>query len=111
MSLTRAARAVFDAVVAHTRTHARCFCFFVLLWGRYIPGMLGHDAGAGVEQQAFSFGDYLSAQAYWKEGMPVSADEPQKAVIWLHPYSYNTGYAPAYGRNAVTCIPQRAWFS
>jgi len=73
--------------------------------------MLGHDAGAGVEQQAFSFGDYLSAQAYWKEGMPVSADEPQKAVIWLHPYSYNTGYAPAYGRNAVTCIPQRAWFS
>jgi hypothetical protein len=48
--------------------------------------------------QAFSFGDYLSGKAYWPQHMPVSAASPQPLVIWLHPYSYNTGYAPTYGQ-------------
>ena len=27
--------------------------------------------------------------------------KPMPAVVWLHPYSYSTGYTPAYGQAAV----------
>lgn len=49
-----------------------------------------------VTSQPFSFGDYLSAQAYWNSRLPVAEGRPQPAVIWLHPFSYNTGYTPTY---------------
>jgi hypothetical protein len=62
----------------------------------YIPGMMNHVAGSGLAQQAFSFGDYLSGEMYWSGGSNANLDQPRPAVIWLHPYSYNTGYAPAY---------------
>ena len=59
--------------------------------------MMGHTVSK-LKQQPFSFGDYYSAQAYWPSEMPVSAANPQPLVIWLHPYSYNTGYTPSYGQ-------------
>eukprot|EP00040_Diaphanoeca_grandis_P027832 m.159300 g.159300 ORF g.159300 m.159300 type:complete len:763 (+) comp31130_c0_seq2:1-2289(+) len=62
----------------------------------YIPGMMGHVASSHTTNQPFSFGDYLSGQAYWPTSMPVDADKPQPVVLWLHPYSYNTGYTPTY---------------
>ena len=67
----------------------------------YIPGMMGHTVSSSqhLNQQPFSFGDYYSAQAYWPRDMAVSADKPQPLVIWLHPYSYNTGYTPTYGQS------------
>ena len=54
-----------------------------------------------MTQQAFSFGDYLSATASWPNKMPTNASAPQPLVIWLHPYSYNTGYSPQYGQADV----------
>ena len=39
----------------------------------------------------------MVSHRYWKHGSPVSPKQPHCAVIWLHPYSYNTGYAPTYG--------------
>jgi hypothetical protein len=65
----------------------------------YIPGMMGHEAKRpNLKQVPFAFGDYFSATAFWPSTMPVSADHAQPLVIWLHPYSYNTGYAPSYGQ-------------
>ena len=68
----------------------------------YIPGMMYHGGAAGLRNQPFSFGDYLSAQAYWHPGTTVDPAKLQPAVIWLHPFSYNTGYAPTY-------MGARAW--
>ena len=48
--------------------------------------------------QPFAFGDYLSAEALWLQNTTVAASEPVCLVIWLHPYSYNTGYSPQYGQ-------------
>jgi hypothetical protein len=62
--------------------------------GGYITDLFGHSPdGTPLAFQAFSFGDYLSATAFWPEKMPVDKTKPQPAVIWLHQYSYNTGYS------------------
>ena len=33
--------------------------------------------------------------------MQVAPSQPQPLVIWLHPYSYNTGYSPQYSQANV----------
>lgn len=63
----------------------------------YIPPMMGHTVSSGLSQQAFSFGDYLNGEIYWRN-VANQNDSPIPAVIWLHPYSYNTGYSPSYGQ-------------
>ena len=69
---------------------------------KYIPGMMYHDdILQPLTQQPFSFGDYLSATATWNSAVKVDSAQPQPLVIWLHPYSYNTGYSPAYGQSNV----------
>ena len=69
----------------------------------YVKGMMYHDVTGNLKQQAFAFGDYLSAEALWSQDMTASntRDKPAPVVIWLHPYSYNTGYAPQYGQANV----------
>ena len=46
-------------------------------------------------------GDYLSAEALWLANTTVSPARPSCLLIWLHPYSYNTGYSPQYGQADV----------
>ena len=45
-----------------------------------------------------SFGDYLSGTAFFPKRAPVLPSHPLPAVVWLHPFSYNTGYSPSYGQ-------------
>lgn len=66
----------------------------------YISTMLHHDS-SHIERQPFSFGTYLTGQVFWKHGLPVSSDKPVPTVLWLHPYSYNTGYSPSYQQSNV----------
>ena len=47
-----------------------------------------------VERQPVSFGDYVTGNMYWKKA--ASARGPIGCVIWLHPYSYATGYYGSY---------------
>lgn len=49
-----------------------------------------------VKWQPFGFGGWLSGNAYWHSRTLVLPDYPQPTIIWLHPYSYNTGFAPSY---------------
>ena len=54
----------------------------------YVPGMMYHDlTSSTLEQQAFAFGDSLSATAIWSANMPTGGteDKPAPLVIWLHP--------------------------
>ena len=54
----------------------------------YVPGMMYHDlTSSALEQQAFAFGDYLSATAIWSANMTTAGteDKPAPLVIWLHP--------------------------
>jgi pimeloyl-ACP methyl ester carboxylesterase len=69
----------------------------------YIPGMMYHDEDGEplLDQQPFAFGDYLSAEAHWLANSTVSPANPTCLLIWLHPFSYNTGYSPQYGQADV----------
>jgi len=58
--------------------------------------MLQHNAADTLASTAASFGDYVSCQVYYSRSLATTASTPAPAVIWLHPYAYNTGYAPAY---------------
>ena len=46
-----------------------------------------------IQRQPLSFGDYLTGTAYWPRG----SSGPLPALIWLHPFSYSSGFSPAYG--------------
>eukprot|EP00912_Choanoflagellata_sp_UC4_P000645 UC4_evm3s399 len=71
----------------------------------YTSVMLRHNAeqttSGAIERQPVSFGDYVTGNVYWKAGTTVSDSELQAAIIWLHPYSYATGYASTYGQSMV----------
>ena len=124
--------------------------------GGYIQDLFGHSPdGTGLGFTSFSFGDYLSATAFYSQSSspafpassnaaagnatdiadtagddaddesataaaatpslhqppssptfsvsPKAAFAPTShpAIIWLHPYSYNTGYTPTYGQDHV----------
>ena len=53
---------------------------------------------SSINYQTFSFGDYITGIAYWKAGLNASS---LPAVVWLHPYSYNTGFTPTYGDGCI----------
>eukprot|EP00658_Telonema_sp_P-2_P074888 TRINITY_DN6420_c0_g2_i2.p1 TRINITY_DN6420_c0_g2~~TRINITY_DN6420_c0_g2_i2.p1 ORF type:complete len:252 (-),score=48.89 TRINITY_DN6420_c0_g2_i2:155-910(-) len=50
---------------------------------------------AGIQRQPLSFGGYVTANVYWRDG-GGGEDGAMPVVIWLHPYSYSTGYEAAY---------------
>lgn len=61
---------------------------------------MDHDRWApeGVVRVPVVFGEGVQGNLYFKEGLT----EPAPAVIWLHPYSYATGYNEAYGVQGTT---------
>ena len=50
-----------------------------------------------IRRVSVSIGDYLTANVYF----PANATGTLPAVIWLHPYSYATGYVAAYTATQV----------
>jgi len=48
-----------------------------------------------------SFGRYLTANIYWPSSLNVTTNTTANAVIWLHPYSYATGFVSTYGENSI----------
>lgn len=52
----------------------------------------------GVERVPVSFGAGVRGNVYHESG----AEEPAAAVIWLHPYSYSSGYNEGYGVEGTT---------
>ena len=71
--------------------------------GAYTTPMLHHDqVSPDVARVAVSFGDYLSANVYFPASAKVGTGSPAlPAVVWLHPYAYNNGYAPMYRQSRV----------
>ena len=65
----------------------------------YIPGMLRHStAFSNINSFIVSFGEDLDATLYWPKNV---TNTRQPILIWLHPYSYNTGYSPSYRQSNV----------
>ena len=62
--------------------------------------MLCHDRWqvAGTARVPASFGDNIRGNLYYN----TNQSGPAPAVIWLHPYSYPSGYAEAYGVDGTT---------
>ena len=66
----------------------------------YPSVMMGYDFDTWkeripIERQTVSFGDYVTGNMYWpKQQGPAST--PLGCVVWLHPYSYATGYYGSY---------------
>ncbi len=61
---------------------------------------MGHDrwAASGTSRMPVSFGDNVRGNLYYKTGQTG----PSPVVIWLHPYSYPTGYNEGYGVEDTT---------
>ena len=79
--------------------------------GAYIAQMLHHDVSTSgaLKRTTVSFGEYLNANVYWPSSMDISGG-PVPAVVWLHPYSYNTGYNAIYRQSRVHEDVARAGF-
>ena len=88
-------------------TYYYLLTFLLLLTTTYLDAsvLLSHDledTDARVARQPISFGDYVTANVFFPAAAPAAAAAPPlPAVVWLHPYSYATGYTPAYGMSNV----------
>ena len=77
---------------------------------RYRSVMMGTDfenwkSKYKVHRQPLLFGNYVTANLYWAESVTMKKKCP--LVIWLHPYSYATGYYGSYIRgNPVVDLSQ-----
>ena len=62
--------------------------------------MMTHDrwAIAGVERRRVSFGRNVRGNIYFRSDL----SEPAPAIVWLHPYSYHSGYNEGYGVEGTT---------
>ena len=57
-----------------------------------------------ITQVAVNFAEYSYAQMWWgPQKQPGSGEvaAPRKAVIWLHPYSYQNGYHADYAQGST----------
>jgi hypothetical protein len=54
-------------------------------------------SSAVVRRASVSFGEYLTCNVYY----PANATGALPAVVWLHPYSYATGFVSTYGQAQV----------
>ena len=79
----------------------------------YVTAMMDNAlerADPGIRRRPVSFGDYVTANLYW----PASARATRSALpvaIWLHPYSYATGYCPEYGSASAVSALVRAGYA
>jgi pimeloyl-ACP methyl ester carboxylesterase len=77
---------------------------------RYRSVMMSRDfenwkATYKTHRQPLSFGNYVTANFYWSDNILSKDNCP--LVIWLHPYSYATGYFQSYIRgNTVLELAQ-----
>ena len=62
--------------------------------------MMTHDrwAVAGIERVPIRFGAGVRGNAYFRSGLSAAAP----VVVWLHPYSYHSGYNEGYGVQGTT---------
>ena len=62
--------------------------------------MMTHDRwrAGGTSRTPVRFGAGVRGNLYFKTGN----DKPAPAVIWLHPYSYHSGYNEGYGVQGTT---------
>ncbi len=62
--------------------------------------MMTHDRWAvpGVARLPVSFGENVRGNVYFRP----DADGPRPVVVWLHPYSYHSGYNEGYGVEGTT---------
>lgn len=74
----------------------------------YISDMLHHRAELDVDsilRQPLSFGDYVTGNAFFPKQHRVDlismSNGGLPVIIWLHPYSYATGYTATYGQAQV----------
>ena len=66
----------------------------------YTAAMMHHaPSDSSIKMVAVSFGEYKNGLVYFRADLDKSAPAP--AVVWLHPYAYNTGFAPRYGGGNV----------
>jgi len=87
-------------------------------WGGKYGAEKAHNAGlmkrtlapvGGVRQLGVQFSDYHAGDLYLPED--ARAGRPAPVVIWLHPYSYSTGYTGAYmdGERPYLALAQRGF--
>ena len=62
--------------------------------------LMTHDRWApqGIRRVPIRFGDGVRGNLYFEEGRV----EPAPVVVWLHPYSYHSGYNEGYGVEGTT---------
>lgn len=62
--------------------------------------LMTHDRWqpAGVQRVPIRFGDSVRGNLYFKTGLK----KPAPVVVWLHPYSYHSGYNEGYGVQGTT---------
>lgn len=62
--------------------------------------LMTHDrwAPAGVKRVPIRFGEGIRGNLYFKDGV----NDSMPVVIWLHPYSYHSGYNEGYGVQGTT---------
>eukprot|EP00040_Diaphanoeca_grandis_P001697 m.19224 g.19224 ORF g.19224 m.19224 type:complete len:770 (-) comp12384_c0_seq1:35-2344(-) len=64
----------------------------------FVSVMMGIDAESDsltVQRQPVAFGQYVTGSVYWPTNHTKGASLP--VLVWLHPYSYSTGFSTAYG--------------
>ena len=61
--------------------------------------MSDFDRDGSMKRLPVSFGRYVTANVYWPVDSSVS--DVLHAVIWLHPYSYASGFVSSYGENSI----------
>ena len=81
----------------------------------YISDMLHHRVeleDKAIKRQPAALGDYVTCNVYYPaQASELASSEGLPVVIWLHPYSYATGYTPAYGQTAVWASLAKAGFA
>jgi pimeloyl-ACP methyl ester carboxylesterase len=91
----------------------------------YPSVMMGYDfdkwsEGVAVERQTVSFGDYVTGNVFWPKQAAAAAaaattaavvPQPLGCVVWLHPYSYATGYYGSYVKGSPIVALVQAGFA
>jgi dienelactone hydrolase len=65
----------------------------------HVATLLGRGSpGEGLEKAQVNFGEYINGDVYLAAGLRETGRQVP-AVLWLHPFSFPTGYVASYRRN------------
>ena len=75
---------------------------------RFPSVMMGEDyenwkEKYSISRQPLSFGNYVTGNLFWST-KSLEKDVPCPVVVWLHPYSYATGYYSSYIKNGNVVV-------